>query len=201
MPTNFPNSVDVLTNPAAGDSQNSPSHAAQHANANDAIEAIETYVLNTLVPAGAISIFAGSSAPTGYLICNGDAVSRTTYASLFAVIGTTYGSGNGSTTFNLPNLKGRVVVGVDAAQSEFDVLGETGGAKTNTHNHYQSIGSDPTLYVGNNTNQPRSKVVSVSRATFSGSAYSTAAGRFDSTDNEEINILQPYLALNYIIKA
>lgn len=54
-------------------------------------------------PTGAVMAFAGSSAPEGWLVCDGSAVSRTTYADLFAVIGTTYGSGDGSTTFNLPN--------------------------------------------------------------------------------------------------
>lgn len=83
-------------------------------------------------PAGVVVPFAGSSAPTGYLMCDGATVSRTTYADLFAAIGTTFGAGDGSTTFALPNLKGRVVVGVDAGQTEFDTLGETGGAKTHT---------------------------------------------------------------------
>jgi hypothetical protein len=59
-----------------------------------------------LVPAGVVQQYAGSSAPDGFLLCNGAAVSRTTYASLFAVVGTTYGVGNGTTTFNLPNLNG-----------------------------------------------------------------------------------------------
>lgn len=86
----------------------------------------------TVNPAGVISMFGGSSAPTGWLLCDGTAVSRTTYAALFSAIGTTYGVGNGSTTFNLPNLTGRVPVGRDAGQAEFDVLGETGGAKTHT---------------------------------------------------------------------
>ena len=85
-----------------------------------------------LSPAGMVSQFAGSAAPTGWLLCDGTAVSRTTYASLFTAIGTTYGAGDGSTTFNLPNLRGRVPVGRDAAQTEFDVLGENGGAKTHT---------------------------------------------------------------------
>ena len=101
------------------------------------------------VPAGTVAAFAGSAAPSGWLLCDGSAVSRTTYAALFAVIGTTYGAGDGSTTFNLPNLKGRVPVGRDAAQSEFDVLGETGGAKTHTlaagempvHSHGVNINS------------------------------------------------------------
>lgn len=60
-------------------------------------------VAAALVPAGVISMYAGSVAPTGYLLCDGSAVSRSTYSSLFSVIGTSYGSGNGSTTFNLPN--------------------------------------------------------------------------------------------------
>lgn len=84
------------------------------------------------IPAGSITAFGGSAAPSGWLMCNGSAVSRTTYADLFSAIGTTYGVGNGSTTFNLPNLNGRVPVGFDVTQSEFDFLGKTGGAKTHT---------------------------------------------------------------------
>lgn len=81
-------------------------------------------------PAGAMVAWPASAAPDGWLLCDGAAVSRSTYSGLFAVIGTTFGSGDGSTTFNLPNLLGRVPVGRDAAQTEFDALGETGGAKT-----------------------------------------------------------------------
>jgi microcystin-dependent protein len=62
-------------------------------------------------PTGTVTAFAGSSAPTGYLLCNGTNVSRTTESALFAVIGTTYGAGDGSTTFTLPDLRGRVVAG------------------------------------------------------------------------------------------
>lgn len=88
---------------------------------------------NSDPPIGTLLAYAGSSAPTGYLLANGAPVSRTgVTADLFALIGTTYGSGDGSTTFNLPNLLGRVPVGRDAAQAEFDVLGETGGFKTVT---------------------------------------------------------------------
>jgi microcystin-dependent protein len=64
-------------------------------------------------PAGSLIAFAGSSAPTGWLLCYGQAVNRTTYAALFAVVGTTYGNGDGSTTFNLPDLRGRAVFGKD----------------------------------------------------------------------------------------
>lgn len=99
--------------------------------------------IGLLPPVGSVSTYAGNQAPTGYILCDGSAISRTTYHALFQVIGTTYGSGDGSTTFNVPNLKGKFVVGFDSAQTEFDNLSETGGAKTHTltvsempsHNH------------------------------------------------------------------
>lgn len=74
-------------------------------------------------PAGIVMPFAGSVAPDGWLLCDGSAVSRSTYSDLFEVIGTTYGDGDGSTTFNVPDLSGRVVIGV----SESHALGSTGG--------------------------------------------------------------------------
>lgn len=77
-------------------------------------------------PAGIVMPFAGSTAPQGYLLCDGSAVSRTDYADLFTAIGTTYGAGDESTTFNLPNLSGRVVLGVSQSHS----LGTTGGEAT-----------------------------------------------------------------------
>jgi microcystin-dependent protein len=93
-----------------------------------------------LTPAGVISQYAGSTAPTGYLLCEGQSISTTTYSSLFDVIGYAYG-GTGS-SFNLPNLQNRIPVG-KGPDAEFDTLGETGGSKTNTilaanlppHNH------------------------------------------------------------------
>jgi microcystin-dependent protein len=66
-----------------------------------------------LVPSGTVAYFAASSAPTGWLKCNGAAVSRTTYAALFAAIGTAFGVGDGSTTFNLPDLRGEFLRGFD----------------------------------------------------------------------------------------
>jgi microcystin-dependent protein len=65
------------------------------------------------VPSGALQPFAGSSAPSGWLLCFGQAVSRTGFSGLFATIGTTYGTGDGSTTFNLPDLRGRAIFGLD----------------------------------------------------------------------------------------
>jgi microcystin-dependent protein len=102
--------------------------------------------LAALVPSGTINQTARATAPSGYLLCDGSAISRTTYSSLFDAIGTAYGVGDNSTTFNIPNLKGRVPVGFDSSQTEFDTLGETGGAKTHTlttaempsHTHVQN---------------------------------------------------------------
>ena len=148
MATNFPTSLDSLINPISTDTLDSPDHAAQHQNINDAVEALETkvgidnstdtssldYLVRSASPVGAVMQFAGTSfsPPSGWLYCDGSAVSRTTYSDLYAVIGTTYGSGDGSTTFNLPNTSGRVVVGLDLGDSHFNAVGNTGGSKTHT---------------------------------------------------------------------
>lgn len=87
-----------------------------------------------------------STVPSGYLLEDGSAVSRTLYANLFAVIGTTFGSGDGSTTFNLPDSRGRTTVNKSATDTEFDTLGEKTGSKTETltiaqipsHTHIQN---------------------------------------------------------------
>ena len=78
---------------------------------------------------GAIKPWTKAAAPDGYLLCNGAAVSRTTYADLFAVISTTYGAGDGSTTFNVPNLQGKMPQGYDG--NTYNLAG-TGGANTIT---------------------------------------------------------------------
>ena len=69
--------------------------------------------MSVFISTGSVIFTAASAAPSGWLIANGDAVSRTTYAALFALIGTTYGSGDGSTTFNLPDLRGAFARGLD----------------------------------------------------------------------------------------
>lgn len=75
---------------------------------------------------GSIYMFAGSVAPEGFIVCDGSAVSRSTYSELFDTIGTTYGPGDGSTTFNIPDLSGKVIVGVSTLHS----LASTGGEET-----------------------------------------------------------------------
>jgi microcystin-dependent protein len=81
-----------------------------------------------IVPTGVIMEYGGISAPLGWLLCNGSAVSRTTYATLFAVLGTAYGAGDGTTTFNVPNRNDRVGVGAGSSYAR----GTTGGAATAT---------------------------------------------------------------------
>jgi microcystin-dependent protein len=81
---------------------------------------------------GQITAYGGDAAPTGWFLCDGSAVSRVTYADLFTAIGTKYGVGDGSTTFNVPNLKGRVPVGLDSTITDFNDRGKTGGSKTHT---------------------------------------------------------------------
>ena len=81
-------------------------------------------------PPGVIMQWVAVTAPVGYLICDGSAVSRTTYAALFAVINTAYGSGNNSTTFNIPNLVGRVAVGRNGGNGNFASLGISSGSST-----------------------------------------------------------------------
>ena len=82
-------------------------------------------VLTTAVPTGTILPYCGTSAPTGFLICNGGEISRTTYSTLFQLIGTKYGAGNGSTTFNLPNMHHRFLEGTTTA-SEVNTYVEAG---------------------------------------------------------------------------
>lgn len=89
-------------------------------------------VYNFYAPIGGIIQYAGSSTPAGgkWLICDGALVSRSTYSALFTAIGTSYGAGDGSTTFALPNLKGKFPLGLDSTQAALDALGETGGSWT-----------------------------------------------------------------------
>lgn len=120
--------------------------------------------LTSTNPVGFVGDFAGSVAPPGWLLCFGQAISRTTYAQLFAVVGTTYGAGNGSTTFNVPDIRGMVTAGKDnmggstrglltvgGSAVSGTTLGASGGVEYHTltinqlppHTHENSL-SDPT---------------------------------------------------------
>lgn len=160
---------------------------------NTVVTELEGYQ-EALNPTGAIVQFAGATAPTGYLLCDGSAISRTTYATLFTAISTTYGSGDGSTTFNLPNLKGKVPVGYNSAETEFDTIGKTGGAKTHTLTEAQMPSHKHVL--------PYSSEM-INGTTNWGQQYGSGGGSRDTNytgGGEAHNNLQPYIVLNYIIK-
>lgn len=154
--------------------------------------------LSSAVPTGTISAFAGASAPTGYLLCDGTAYSRTTYSALWDVLrnGTSsspYGNGDGSTTFNVPNLKGRVAVGRDNTQTEFDTLGETGGDKTVTLTEAQ-IPAHTHGFFFSGSGLASGGIVTTTGSAFQGNSTQTGGGQAHQN-------LQPYLVINYIIKS
>lgn len=162
-----------------------------------------------LIPSGSIVATGGSAAPTGWLMCEGQAVSRATYADLFTALGTSYGVGDGTTTFNLPNLKGRVPVGRDAAVLPFDTLGETGGHK-DLHNH--SHPATTTLnqkfpvpqanatenWVGIKANDTPGGTHTVAAVLNTNSV--TGASQTGATGDGNGQNLQPYQVVNYMIK-
>ena len=95
---------------------------------------IDLHTVTAGMPPGMVADFASTSAPSGWLACDGSAVSRSSYAALFAAIGTTWGSGDGSTTFNLPASARKVRVGSGGSSSGTlgNTVGSTGGAETHT---------------------------------------------------------------------
>jgi microcystin-dependent protein len=151
---------------------------------------------NSFVPAGAYLPFAGSTAPAGWLMCNGQAVSRTTYAALFAVCGTTYGVGDGTTTFNVPNMIGRVPIGEDVAGirvASNNLLGQTGGSSTHTLTIAQMPAHTHGLDYDSDSFTPGS----------AGGINDTGSGSWDTGSTGgggSHNNMQPYQVGNYIIK-
>ena len=169
-------------------------------------------IYSSAVPIGSVLEFAGSSAPTGFLLCDGTAINRITYADLFAIISTTYGVGDGSTTFNLPNIKGKTVVGRDAGQTEFDVLGETGGAKTHTlitaelpaHNHtINDPGHTHSAYYNAGATTVPAEMINGNNGALSSfiiNSNTTGITINNTGSGTAHNNLQPYIVMNYIIK-
>ncbi len=169
------------------------------------------------IPTATIVPWSDSSVPAGFLECNGAAVSRSTYSALFAIVGTTYGAGDGSSTFNVPDLQDNVPVG----KSNNKALASTGGANTvastgnvggstanatlstsqlasHTHNvttkKYPSGANNSTIRVGSNTTAGNQNT----GATGSGSGHSHNMSATFSGD--ATSVLQPYLTIIYIIK-
>lgn len=165
-------------------------------------------------PVATVLSYAGSTAPAGWLLCNGAAVSRTTYAGLFGAIGTTYGAGDGSTTFNVPDARGRSIIGAGAGTGLTNrALGATGGAETHTltsaempvHSHGVTdpghthalprgggAGEGPpyNAYYANNADMANAGIQSATTGISVNNAGSGSAH----------NNMSPFLALNCIIK-
>ena len=156
-------------------------------------------------PTGAIIAYAGSTAPTNYLLCDGSVVSQTTYAALYAVVSTTYNTGGeGAGNFRLPNLKGRTVVGRDSGDTDWDTLGETRGSKTHTlaeseiPSHTHGPGSYETNFqsVTNTTvTGAAGRLTTGTGVTRAVSGTSGATGGGGSHNN-----IQPSIVLNYLIR-
>lgn len=147
-------------------------------------------------PTGSITAFGGSSAPTDWLLCDGSAVSRTTYATLFGVISTSFGVGDGSSTFNLPDLRGRIPVGKDSGT--FNTLGATGGSETHTLTSAQIPNINPTLNDVVTTSGGATRT-GLLQAT-SNNAYTTIGLTLTGLSGNSHNNIQPYQVINYIIK-
>lgn len=160
-----------------------------------------------VLPAGIVSPYGGTTEPSGWLFCYGQAINRVVYAALFSAIGTTYGAGDGSTTFNLPDLRGRTVAGQDdmggssanrltglSGGLNGDVLGASGGSQSHTlitaeipsHQHSVAIG-------GANTNFLPQASSGIGTTATSQNTGSTGGGGAH-------NNVQPTFILNYIIK-
>lgn len=158
-----------------------------------------------ILPIGSMIPYGNDTAPENWLICDGSEVSRTTYAELFNVIGISYGSGDGSTTFNLPNKKGRVSVGFASDDSDFNSIGKHDGEKTHTltvnempsHNHgvYGSPYGSATWIEG----IQRVKY-DVNTKTAS-DTYKLYEPILNNGGGQAHNNLQPYEVDNWIIKA
>ena len=183
-----------------------------------------TAAAESLAPTGALMPFAGTTAPSGWLLCYGQTVSRTTYAALFAIIGTTYGAGDGSSTFTLPDLRGRVIAGQDdmggtsanrltnqTGGLDGDTLGAAGGAETHTlttaqmpshrHTMFRQVVSNSytyneEVYAAYARDSDGNNDYYVTSTTQVANIYGTKATGGDGAHNN----VQPTIILNYIIR-
>jgi microcystin-dependent protein len=151
-----------------------------------------------LTPAGAITGFGSDTPPDGWLLCDGSAVSRTTYAALFAVIGTNFGIGDGSTTFNLPDGRTQVMAGKKAADPNFGAFGNVAAGETAhqlvtseipSHTHSVAIpGANAGSFARNNFQENDNFIGNIT--------VTSGSTGGDGTHNN----IQPTFVANYIIK-
>jgi len=159
--------------------------------------------VDDIIPSGFIGPFAGSTAPSGWILCGGQEVSRSTFSSLFSAIGSTFGNGDGSTTFNVPDLRDRFPLG-DRDQGQSDAnrvdnfntaLGDSGGSDE----HQLSIAEMPSHGHTQVTTGTSGGLIQVSAG--GGDIGGQDANSTRSTGgNQPHNNMPPFLALNYIIK-
>lgn len=201
------NKIYTATGTNTWDSGSTPRYDGFYVNTSD--NTLFYYNGSTLIGVGGSSSgIGGDTLPVGmimpgafpstvvvedWLKCDGSAVSRTEYSELFNAIGVSYGNGDGSTTFNLPNIKGKMIIGYNPDDDDFNAIGATGGSKTHTmtidelvpHNHkvgvaYQTGSGTGTDYI-NPTSNTRNTTT-------------TGGG-------QPMDIMNPYIVLNYYIKA
>jgi microcystin-dependent protein len=168
-----------------------------------------------LIPTATIVPWTAASIPTGFLECNGANVSRSTYSALFAEIGTTYGSGDGSSTFGLPDLQDKCCI----SKSGTKALGSTGGANTVTAtgnvggstanatlstaqlaSHSHTVGSGSGTFAGGNNALGSSQTGTNAALQSTGSGQGHSHNMTANFSGDATSILQPYLTLIYIIK-
>jgi microcystin-dependent protein len=163
--------------------------------------------------AGMVMPTASASAPSGWLMAYGQAVSRSTYADLFTAIGTTYGVGDGSSTFNLPDLRGRVIAGQDdmggtsanrltdqSGGLNGDTLGDTGGTETHQLTVAEMAAHRHGLGVQDTSGQNDYLAGSNNNYGFQVTSNSTYASTTSVGSDTAHNNVQPTIILNYIIK-
>jgi microcystin-dependent protein len=159
--------------------------------------------LESGLPVGTVTPFAGAAPPSGWLLCNGAAVSRVTYSRLYAAIGVTWGAGDGATTFNLPDLRGRFPIGAGAGTNLTSrALGATGGEEEHTlisdemPAHFHQIGGQDNLAEPSGTRSDEiANVENPSNWTNTPKNTSTVGG------GDAHNNMPPFIALNFIVKA
>ena len=169
---------------------------------------LSTAPTSGFLPAGVIIPYAGTEAPEGWLLCNGEDISRTQYANLFIVVSEIYGSGNGSTTFNLPDLRGRMILGADnmggssadvVINQEADIIGGIAGSEL-----HQLTVEELASHSHQIKNSPSGSSSNESSEGFYSWTTTNNSQQYRNSENtggdQPHNNMPPYITLNYIIK-